>query len=309
MLRHGEWATPEMSEANSVIRDVVAELAHLHPEEFADFWAKTEEQQSELIEQFGTSSDRELWRQRNERLGNSTTTFETPTKGDLDRTLSDLMHTNRHKLLDECNRIKSEAATVGALHGNRVIVSAIKAADDLHKDAMGQASGILFAFIERSRRPPIEVVGWARPHLENLGNSLVGVVPPNGFPDEHQRLTHQYRAVFSQRLDGVLRDVEIGYSREAGFVQSGPSEPVEPRVVAAELRTQSASFGRASAIVSSSEPSASTTPVMVNVAGAASVTGAGSVTVTIERALSERPVDIRDAARALSEAIADQIEI
>ena len=55
-----------MREPNSVIRDVVAELAQQNPDAFADFWAKPEDQQSELIERFGTPSDRELWRKRNE---------------------------------------------------------------------------------------------------------------------------------------------------------------------------------------------------------------------------------------------------
>jgi hypothetical protein len=60
-------ANPEMSEPKPVIRDVVAELAQRHPKEFADFWAKPQDQQSELIERYGTSSDRELWRNRKER--------------------------------------------------------------------------------------------------------------------------------------------------------------------------------------------------------------------------------------------------
>jgi hypothetical protein len=52
-------------EPTAVARDVVTELAHQHPDEFADFWRKTPEQQMKLIEQFGTSSDRELWHKRN----------------------------------------------------------------------------------------------------------------------------------------------------------------------------------------------------------------------------------------------------
>jgi hypothetical protein len=80
---------------------------------------------------------------------------------------------------------------------NRFVVTAVKAADDLHKDAMTQANGILLDFIERMERPPAEVVGWARPHLENLGNSLLGVVPPNNFPQDHQRLVHHYRTGLS----------------------------------------------------------------------------------------------------------------
>ena len=47
-----------MSEPNSVIRDVVAELAQQNPDVFADFWAKPKDQQSELIERYGTYSDR-----------------------------------------------------------------------------------------------------------------------------------------------------------------------------------------------------------------------------------------------------------
>lgn len=58
---------------------------------------------------------------------------------------------------------------------------------------------------------------WARPHLENLSNAVLGGIPPNGFPDDHQRITRQYQAVFQQRVDGTLREVEIGFVRGAGF--------------------------------------------------------------------------------------------
>jgi hypothetical protein len=154
-------------------------------------------------------------------------TFEQPIKGDLDRTLSFLMHDHRHKLMEQCNLIKSDAVKSGALHSSRVVVMAIKAADDLHKEAITQASTILLDYIGRMQRPPAEIVGWARPHLENLGNSLLGVVPPNNFPQDHQRLVHQYRAVFGQRLDGMLRDVEIGFVREAGFARDEQMENSE----------------------------------------------------------------------------------
>jgi hypothetical protein len=146
--------------------------------------------------------------------------FEKPIKDDLDRALSLLMHESRHKLMEECNRIKSEAVKAGALQGSRVVVMAVKAADDLHKVAMTQAAAILLDFVERMERPPTDIVEWARPHLENISNSLLGVVPPNNFPQDHQRLTHQYGAVFQQRVDGVLRDVEIGYVKGQGFAGS-----------------------------------------------------------------------------------------
>src|SRR5438046_152436 len=107
--------------------------------------------------------------------------FERPTKNDLDTALSMLMHESRHKLMDEVNRIKGDAIKAGSPGGIRVVVTAIKAADDVHKEAMEQAHVILLDLIERMERAPTEIVGWARPHLENLNDSVLSVVPPNGF--------------------------------------------------------------------------------------------------------------------------------
>jgi hypothetical protein len=53
--------------------------------------------------------------------------FELPIKGDIDRTLSNLMHDARHRLMIEKNRIMAEAAQAGALQGNRVIVTVASA--------------------------------------------------------------------------------------------------------------------------------------------------------------------------------------
>ena len=160
--------------------------------------------------------------------------FERPKKNDLDTALSMLMHESRHKLIDEVSRIKSEAIKAGGLHSNRVVVAAVAAADTVHKAAIEEGHNILLDFIERMERTPTEIVDWARPHLENLNNSVLGVVPPNGFPQDHQRLTHQYRAVFKQRLDIMLRNVEIGHQKGVGFARAAQMESTEHWLTAAE---------------------------------------------------------------------------
>ena len=99
---------------------------------------------------------------------------------------------------------------------------------------MTQATTILFDFIGRMQLPPIEITAWARPHLENLGNSLLGVVPPNGFPDDYERIRNRYTAVFTQRLNGVLRNVEIGFTKGAGFARAEQMESTEDWISAAE---------------------------------------------------------------------------
>lgn len=160
--------------------------------------------------------------------------FERPTKNDLDTALSMLMHESRHKLIAELNRIKSDAIKAGALQSNRVVVTAVSAADNMHKEAMEQAHSILLDFIERMQTAPTEIIGWARPHLDNLNNSLLGAVPPNGFPQDHKRLMNQYRAVFQQRSDVMLRNVEIGHQKGVGFARAEKVEDKEEWISAAE---------------------------------------------------------------------------
>lgn len=163
--------------------------------------------------------------------------FERPIKGDLDRSLSLLMHEARHKVLEEANRIKADAIKVGALRSNRVIVTVAKAADVIHQHAMEQTKPILLDFMERMQRRPAEITAWARLHLENLGNAVLGGIPPNGFAADHKRIRAQYAAVFQQRLNGVLRDVEIGFVKGAGFARAEQMESKEEWISATAALT------------------------------------------------------------------------
>lgn len=146
-------------------------------------------------------------------------TFSDPQKGDLDRKLSELMHESRHKLEAVVGRRNWSRE-----HG-RVVVEHFAAANEIHTEAMERAKLLLASFTQRTGRPAVEVVDWARPHLENLNRSLIGVIPRGGVPEEYQRQAQQYGAIFSQRLDSRLRDIEIGYETDAGFVPSTPDHP------------------------------------------------------------------------------------
>jgi hypothetical protein len=97
---------------------------------------------------------------------------------------------------------------------------------------MKDAVPLLLDFIGRLQETPAEVMSWARPHLDNLGNSLLGVIPPNGFPTDHKRVVAQYQAVFQQRL--VLRDAELGFVKGAGFARTDQVESTEEWLSAAE---------------------------------------------------------------------------
>jgi hypothetical protein len=68
----------------------------------------------------------------------------------------------------------------------------------------------------------------------NEGTTLLGCIPPNGFPAEHQRIRDQYHAVFQQRLCGVLRDVGSGFTKGAGFARVEQVESMKEWISAAE---------------------------------------------------------------------------
>jgi hypothetical protein len=145
--------------------------------------------------------------------------FEQPAKRDIDSALSLLMHEARRRTLDEKNRITSDAINAGALTGNRLIVAVADEADKAHKASIDTAKTILIDFVERLQVPATEITRWARPHLENLSNSVIGVIPSNGFPNDHKHAVIQYSAIFQQRVDRALREVEIGYIRGVGFAR------------------------------------------------------------------------------------------
>ena len=143
--------------------------------------------------------------------------FERPTGGDIDRALSALMHEARDRLLARRNEAMAEATKAGALQSTRLIILVAEAAKKVHVEVMQQATSMLREFVQRMGIAPSQITEWARPHLENLGSTLLEIVPPCGFPGEQKRIVAEYQAQFDQRLTGALRDVEIGFVKGGGF--------------------------------------------------------------------------------------------
>ena len=134
------------------------------------------------------------------------------------------------------------------------------------------------------------MVDWARPHIENLNRTLISAArSPRGTPEDYERHARQYEAIFSTRSESLLRDVEIGYGAEVGFApNAGGSPPTFAQFAEAVF-----------------EPDPMDVPRVIEATiEEGIVLGDG---VSVEQRLSERPQDIREAARALSRAISDQI--
>ena len=68
----------------------------------------------------------------------------------------------------------SQLAARGVAITGVSIGEAIKLLDAIHNDALNQSIQILRDFAERMQLAPSEIIEIARPHLENMGNSVLG---------------------------------------------------------------------------------------------------------------------------------------
>ena len=107
--------------------------------------------------------------------------FDQPTKNDLDRNLSTILHSAHHKAQAERARLTSEFAARGMASSTSLIGSTVGCLDKIHAEAIDQAMQVSHEFIARMNVAPLEIIGWARPHLENLGRGGGnGRQPPPG---------------------------------------------------------------------------------------------------------------------------------
>ncbi len=235
--------------------------------------------------------------------------YEQPIRGDLDRNLSATLHTAHQKAQAERARLTSEFAARGMGLSTSLIGATIGALDTIHKDAIGQSMPLLRDFAERMQITATQIAALARPHLENLGTSVLGQLPPAGFPEEHQRVRSQYALVFQQRLDGALRDFEIGFiggrnigvqaKGEAGIITTSINSGADAtdqvvRMMADRQRSAFAAIQSGTtetpslALRVTPEPSASTAPVSVGLTASTIVMAKGSGELTISPAVPDQ---------------------
>ena len=151
--------------------------------------------------------------------------FQEPTKGDLDRNLSFLMHRARQQASDERQRISRQMAARGLGQSGNLIRAVIDAANQIHENSMTEAMHIIHQFVSRMQVEVSTVTAWARPHLENLSSVLLAEIPFAGLGERpRDQILQQYRAVFAQRLDGALRDIEVGFIKGSSIAL--PAAPV-----------------------------------------------------------------------------------
>jgi hypothetical protein len=125
----------------------------------------------------------------NDNTQSSQSMYEVPAKGDLDRNLSMIMHSAHRTARHERNRLTTEFAARGMGSSTSLIGAVVRSLDKIHVESIEQAILVVRDFMERMKHVGTkQIIAWARPHLENLGNTILGQLPAAGFPIEHQRI-------------------------------------------------------------------------------------------------------------------------
>ena len=138
--------------------------------------------------------------------------YQSPTIFDFQRDLDMVMHDGQHQARAAAAYVKSDHARRGLADSTTLITMSISKFNEIHQDIIQRAMQLIEDFSSRNPQlSPGVLAGTARDRLENFATFLLTSVPPTSFVQEAQRFRAQYTLVFRQRLDGALRDIQIGF--------------------------------------------------------------------------------------------------
>jgi hypothetical protein len=135
---------------------------------------------------------------------------QTPQIADFQRNVGSITQKSEAEAHAERLRITSDATMRGA-GGNRVIIAVIIPFEKLYDKTVEDVMWLIADFAERSSLTPTELGTIARVEVESFADRLLGQLPGAGFPQDAARIRGEYREKFQQRLDGALRDIQIGF--------------------------------------------------------------------------------------------------
>jgi hypothetical protein len=153
--------------------------------------------------------------------------YQPPTIFDFQRNLDTLIHGGQHRARAAAVNVKSDHAARGLSDSTTIITMAIGQFNEIHQDIIQRAMHLIEDFCSRNAElAPGILAGTARDRLNNFGTFLLTTVPRTSFTQEAQRFRTQYTLVFQQRLDGALRDIQIGFigGRKITTVPAAPPE-------------------------------------------------------------------------------------
>jgi hypothetical protein len=162
-------------------------------------------------------------------------TYQQPTLFDFQRNLDAIIHGGEQQARAKAAQTKSEFIARGMGSSTSVISAVIGQFNELHRNIIEQSMTLINEFaISSAQLSLAALAGAAHPRLDGFATMLLSALPPAGFPQEAQRIRTQYAAVFRQRLEGALKDIQIGFIGGRKVTAVSAALPPAPAVASAE---------------------------------------------------------------------------
>jgi hypothetical protein len=149
--------------------------------------------------------------------------YAPPTLSDFQRNLDDLIHRAERDARATTSTTLSEFVSRGTGRSTMLIRATADRLDPLHRATVERAMALIDDCARRNPGlTPVELAQSARSRLGSFATMLLGSIPAAGFHEVEQRVRAECEAVFRQRLDGALRDIEIGFIGGRDVATTGP---------------------------------------------------------------------------------------
>jgi hypothetical protein len=150
----------------------------------------------------------------------------TPTIFDFQRNLDTIIHSGERVARAEAAKARSEFSARGLGVSGPLLGAVIESANQIHANILKRAMELTHEFSSgNSHLAKADLAKTTRQRFENFAAMLLSTVPSAGRPEIAQQIRHRYAAVFQQRLDGALKDIEIGFidGRRPGATHDPPA--------------------------------------------------------------------------------------
>jgi hypothetical protein len=138
--------------------------------------------------------------------------FRALTIFDFQRNLDTIIHSGEREARSRAATAQNEFAAKGLGASGPLIENVIQTVDQIHAGILKRAMELTHEFSSGSGHLSKEdLAKTALQRFESLATMLLSTVPLAGRPEVAQQIRRQYAAVFKQRLDVALKDIEIGF--------------------------------------------------------------------------------------------------
>lgn len=135
-----------------------------------------------------------------------------PTLADLQRNLDAIINRDQQHARKELEATKASLAARGLSVSGPMLQAALDVLDEHHKKSIISAMNFIHQFSDTGADISMQdLVATAGERYEKFATNLLCWLPPVGKPQLVDGYREQYAAVFRQRLEDALRDIEIGF--------------------------------------------------------------------------------------------------